>query len=771
MRVKGVIYNMRKGLVKNLLIGSIPIIILVGALLFIFLREPKRPPFGEDLPIQIHYKAEDGGTIEGSNNQIIDKGKDGKEVKAVPEIGYYFTGWSDGVTTPVRKEMNVQEEQTITAKFALISDGVTATYKANELGWVNSKESVEYEVQRGTEGWIVSARPKHDKIVFVKWSDGVTTPERQDKDIMESFEVTAIFGYPISYQAGEHGRVVGETEQVVTMHSGSTTEVTAVPDKGYTFIGWSDGVTKATRQDRLVEGKKVTAYFEWVEDYDFTYHDNYATANCTEASVKLKRGENSGITINVPIREHFHFRGWYFDKEYQEQATDEYGKIIVEEVYNQPSRDLYAKWEPVEEDIVTYKILMVYVTAIDAVLKGNDGTNVQLHYRMSIEERKNCEEITRQFSQEINDLLDGIVRFEVDNYFTSRPVTEENIVITHSGVIDGVEKFDYAIWAGNIYYGDLPELKESSILEQYRSVLTTFSLNNDQRLMSFTSGGLSQRKYATIWYDKLLENGNKMDDWQGNDRISTYIHEFMHTVEGNFTAFKFDKIYDKTIYELGLYESVKRYALNQCPIKKSGSIEYVGIPYSAWSEDFCTVTVKNESINGISSGEYMGHISFYNLSDRDNWMANYDLNGGQLVPKGSRTTFFTAKAYDGYRFVGWSDGCKDEVHSAIMNVQEDITLIAYFERLSYTVEYRAEEGGRIEGTLIQTALTGEKYQEVIAIPEEGYRFVGWSDGRTKPYRIDEAGDHYHDVETGEWTFREDFVVYAIFEKIEEDSEK
>ena len=46
-----------------------------------------------------------------------------------------------------------------------------------------------------------------------------------------------------------------------------------------------------------------------MEDYDFTCHDNYATRSYTEASVRLKRGENGGKIVNVLIRDRFHFHG------------------------------------------------------------------------------------------------------------------------------------------------------------------------------------------------------------------------------------------------------------------------------------------------------------------------------------------------------------------------------------------------------------------------------------------------------------------------------
>ena len=54
--------------------------------------------------------------------------------------------------------------------------------------------------------------------------------------------------YTVNYVAGTGGTISGLTEQYIAP-DGTGTLVTAVPDSGYTFTGWSDGSTIAFRQD------------------------------------------------------------------------------------------------------------------------------------------------------------------------------------------------------------------------------------------------------------------------------------------------------------------------------------------------------------------------------------------------------------------------------------------------------------------------------------------------------------------------------------------
>ena len=66
----------------------------------------------------------------------------------------------------------------------------------------------------------------------------------------------------------------------------------------------------------------------------------------------------------------------------------------------------------------------------------------------------------------------------------------------------------------------------------------------------------------------------------------------------------------------------------------------------------------------------------------------------------------------------------------------DVTVEAEFEAITYTLTYAAGAGGTIQGSATQTVAHGQSGTEVEAKPNEGYKFVKWSDGRTTAKRTD-----------------------------------
>jgi uncharacterized repeat protein (TIGR02543 family) len=63
------------------------------------------------------YTANQNGTILGESSQIVNEGENGKEVEAVPNEGYHFTSWSDGVLTAKRIDINVIKDILVFANF------------------------------------------------------------------------------------------------------------------------------------------------------------------------------------------------------------------------------------------------------------------------------------------------------------------------------------------------------------------------------------------------------------------------------------------------------------------------------------------------------------------------------------------------------------------------------------------------------------------------------------------------------------------------------
>jgi autotransporter-associated beta strand protein len=99
---------------------------------------------------------------------------------------------------------------------------------------------------------------------FVNWSDSSTANPRTDAGVGANLNVTANFAintYTLTYNAGVNGTLSGSTSQTVPYLS-SGTQVTAVPNTGYHFTGWSDGVLTSNRTDTAqIGGTNVTASF------------------------------------------------------------------------------------------------------------------------------------------------------------------------------------------------------------------------------------------------------------------------------------------------------------------------------------------------------------------------------------------------------------------------------------------------------------------------------------------------------------------------------
>jgi len=183
-----------------------------------------------EVQYSLTYTAGENGTIEGSRSQMIQHGRDGSPVTAVPADGYHFAGWSDGINTAGRTESNVMSDLAVTAEFSL--NKYTLTYTAGKNGTITGT-SIQ-TVNHGEDGSPVTGVPaKHYH--FTGWSDGVAAAGRTDSNITADLEVKAIFAvdkYKLLYKADENGSIEGVSSQVVD-HGGNGSPVMAIPVAGY----------------------------------------------------------------------------------------------------------------------------------------------------------------------------------------------------------------------------------------------------------------------------------------------------------------------------------------------------------------------------------------------------------------------------------------------------------------------------------------------------------------------------------------------------------
>ncbi|MBP3284537.1 MAG: InlB B-repeat-containing protein [Clostridia bacterium] len=206
------------------------------------------------LEYTLKYISTEGGVILGETEQVLKKGYDGSVVEAVANDGYYFYGWDDGYTQPVRQDTNVEEDKTYTAIF----------YEGYEVSFYGYDDIKIGETQRVNAG--ESAIPPDASQVPVKegyqfngtWSEDYTNVQRNltiyaNYDI-EGYEVT------VTYDS-DAGEATGAG--IYTLDTLVELSVTKI-NTNYTFQGWKllkDDGTDVTTELFPKSNSEPTIYF------------------------------------------------------------------------------------------------------------------------------------------------------------------------------------------------------------------------------------------------------------------------------------------------------------------------------------------------------------------------------------------------------------------------------------------------------------------------------------------------------------------------------
>ena len=199
----------------------------------------------------------------------------------------WFMGWMDEARV-YNRAMTLTEIQALAgvtppACYTLITDVLPAD---------SGKVTTPVQNCEGgfTEGTVVELTPEpYAGYHFVDWSNGTSGTNNPllvtmdaDKTITANF---AINTFTLAYTAGTGGSLTGSTSQTVNYGSNGTA-VTAVPNTGYQFVDWSDGVLTATRTDtNVMANLNVIA--------NFSILSTPVTVTVTDANGKAQ----SGVTV------------------------------------------------------------------------------------------------------------------------------------------------------------------------------------------------------------------------------------------------------------------------------------------------------------------------------------------------------------------------------------------------------------------------------------------------------------------------------------------
>jgi uncharacterized repeat protein (TIGR02543 family) len=256
----------------------------------------------------LSYSAGAHGSISGTTLQSVDYGSDGTSVEAIPDSGYHFLSWSDGITTPIRTDKSVTNDISVTADFAV--DGVPVY----DLNVINGTGDGGYE--EGVSVRIV-ADPPQDHYHFREWtgnggsfSDSASPNTLflmpgSDCEIIANF---AIDSYSVLYAAGSGGYVSGPVSQSID-YGGAALSVTAVPSQGYHFDHWSDGVLTRSRRDlNITADLSVIADFA-KNSYTLNYSADDGGLIQGLSNQNVLYGED-GVEVTAVPSEGYVFKSW-----------------------------------------------------------------------------------------------------------------------------------------------------------------------------------------------------------------------------------------------------------------------------------------------------------------------------------------------------------------------------------------------------------------------------------------------------------------------------
>jgi parallel beta-helix repeat protein len=129
-----------------------------------------------------------GGSIVGSDTQVVDYRTSGDSVTASPTPGYHFVSWSDGVSANPRTDTAVTSNVNVSAGFAV------NTYLLRYAAGINGSLSgtASQTVAYGGSGTSITALPASG-YHFASWSDGVTANPRTDTNVTADKSISAVF--------------------------------------------------------------------------------------------------------------------------------------------------------------------------------------------------------------------------------------------------------------------------------------------------------------------------------------------------------------------------------------------------------------------------------------------------------------------------------------------------------------------------------------------------------------------------------------------------
>ncbi|MBW2623426.1 MAG: DUF1566 domain-containing protein, partial [Deltaproteobacteria bacterium] len=261
--------------------------------------------------------SEIGGTTDKEGANTINHGGS-ITITAAVTPGYHFIGWSGdavGSINPLTIS-NITSDMAIIAHFAVNTYTVTFTSSAGGSITGDTSQTVEH----GKDCAMVTAVPEPGNgYYFTGWTGDyagtnnplTVTSVTSDMTIRANFTNT----YTVTFAAGPGGDLSGASSQTVVFGN-SCSAVTAVPDTGYHFAGWTGAVyddSNPLAVTNVTSDMTVTANFG-VNTYTVDFTAGAGGSITGALSQAVEHGSDTTTVTAVPASgDGYYFTGWTGD--------------------------------------------------------------------------------------------------------------------------------------------------------------------------------------------------------------------------------------------------------------------------------------------------------------------------------------------------------------------------------------------------------------------------------------------------------------------------
>jgi len=232
------------------------------------------------------------------------------QLAAASYAGWYFTGWSGdvtGMTNPI--SVNVDSVMNVGANFALINTYSLNISVAGSGTVTKIPDQISYAYHTSVQLSAVPAAGWH----FTGWSGALSgTANPLSVNVDSNINVTAHFAesqFSLDVSSAGSGTVTKQPDQASYSYHASV-QLTAIPDTGWYFTGWSGAVTGTSNplSVNVDSTMSAVAHFEAI-----THSLNLSvTGNGTATKYPdlISYGHHASVELRAVPATGWHFTGW-----------------------------------------------------------------------------------------------------------------------------------------------------------------------------------------------------------------------------------------------------------------------------------------------------------------------------------------------------------------------------------------------------------------------------------------------------------------------------